>query len=130
MRTSSSFLLVLSLLAGACGSSQPDPEQPSGASGGAGAGETEEPIVISPPATSAEGQVASGSDACTTDADCVPSVCCHASACVARASAPDCDGTVCTTDCRSGTLDCGGGCLCRDGHCAARLWQLEAPTVQ
>lgn len=132
MRTSFVLSLTLSLLALACGSSQPATQEGAGGSGAgaAGASGTEEPIVVSPPATSGEGEVVVGSDACTTDADCVPAACCHASACVARANAPACGDAMCTTDCRSGTLDCGGGCLCRDGRCAARLWQLEAPTVQ
>ena len=62
-----------------------------------------------------------GTDACDTDADCVPAACCHASACVAQANAPSCGDVMCTQECRYGTLDCGGGCLCHEGHCAARL---------
>ena len=68
-------------------------------------------------------QLVVGTDACTTDADCVPGGCCHATSCVARANAPSCGESVCTADCRFGTLDCGGGCLCHQGHCAARLSQ-------
>jgi hypothetical protein len=75
---------------------------------------------------SAQGQLVIGPDACTTDADCVPGGCCHPATCVARASAPSCVDSVCTTDCRYGTLDCGGSCLCHEGHCAA---QLSAPPV-
>lgn len=62
-----------------------------------------------------------GEDACTTDADCVPAGCCHASACVAEANRPDCTDVMCTADCQFGTLDCGGACLCHEGRCAARL---------
>jgi hypothetical protein len=66
-------------------------------------------------------------DTCTTDADCVPGGCCHPATCVAQAHAPTCGDAVCTTECRYGTLDCGGGCLCQAGHCAARL--SEPPVI-
>ena len=59
--------------------------------------------------------------ACTKDEDCVPASCCHPSTCVAADAAPECGGTMCTADCRAGTMDCGGGCQCQDGRCAARL---------
>lgn len=62
-----------------------------------------------------------GEDACTTDADCAPAECCHAAACVGRANAPACGDAMCTMECRYGTMDCGGGCLCHEGRCAARL---------
>lgn len=71
-----------------------------------------------------------GEDACETDADCVPAGCCHAAACVAQNNAPDCSETMCTMDCRFGTLDCGGNCLCHEGRCAARLSEPVTPTVQ
>jgi hypothetical protein len=74
------------------------------------------------------GRVNPGTGACTTDADCVPASCCHPDACVARAQAPDCSDTMCTTDCRYGTMDCGGGCFCQQGTCAARL--SEAPNIE
>lgn len=76
------------------------------------------------------GQIVVGTDACTTDADCVPADCCHAAACVARANGPSCGDAMCTMDCRSGTMDCGGGCLCQEGRCAARLMVMEQPQVQ
>lgn len=60
--------------------------------------------------------------ACQSDADCVKASCCHATTCAAVADAPDCSASVCTLDCRSGTMDCNGGCLCQAGKCAARLW--------
>ena len=59
--------------------------------------------------------------ACTSDADCVPAGCCHADTCVAASDAPECKDVMCTADCRAGTLDCGGGCLCQEGRCAARI---------
>lgn len=69
-----------------------------------------------------------GDDACTTDADCVPADCCHAAACVAVANAPSCGDAMCTMECRFGTTDCGGGCLCHEGRCAARL--MRAPQLE
>ncbi len=68
-----------------------------------------------------------GEDGCETDADCVPAGCCHAAACVGTANAPDCTDMMCTQECRYGTLDCGGRCLCHEGRCAARL--SEAPNL-
>ena len=68
-----------------------------------------------------------GEDACETDADCVPAGCCHAAACVAQANAPSCVDVMCTQECRYGTLDCGGSCLCHEGRCAARV--SEAPDL-
>ncbi len=59
--------------------------------------------------------------ACKTDADCVPAECCHPKTCVAKGSAPSCGGVMCTKECRGGTMDCGGGCHCDKGSCAARL---------
>lgn len=73
------------------------------------------------------GELVVGDDPCTTDADCVPADCCHAAACVAQTNAPDCGGAMCTMECRYGTIDCGGGCLCHEGRCAARL--SEPPVV-
>jgi hypothetical protein len=82
----------------------------------------------SPPATGfpfgrpdAGGEVVVGADSCSSDADCVPATCCHPNACVARSKAPSCDAVMCTRECRGKTLDCGGGCLCQSGKCAARL---------
>jgi hypothetical protein len=59
--------------------------------------------------------------ACRTDADCVPATCCHPTACVTRAAAPDCHGVACTMHCAPGTMDCGGHCECDAGRCVARL---------
>lgn len=65
--------------------------------------------------------------ACQSDADCVKDSCCHATSCVAIADAPDCSGAVCTLECRGGTMDCYGGCMCQDGRCAARRWTPPSP---
>ena len=110
------MLLALSLAAG-CGSTQSSTQEPV-----TGSGEPE-PITLDrgPEETSSSEGLVIGSDACTTDADCVPDGCCHPSACVAQGNAPGCADVMCTTDCRYGTLDCGGSCLCHQGHCAARL---------
>jgi hypothetical protein len=63
---------------------------------------------------------------CKTDSDCVPASCCHPTECVAKSTAPTCEGTMCTKECRAGTLDCGGSCLCQNGTCAA---QLRSPSA-
>ncbi len=98
---------------------------------GSGHGDADTPIRFSArtapdtagaePATPAAQGLVMSEDACETDADCVPAGCCHAAACVGRANAPACGEALCTQDCRFGTLDCGGGCLCHEGRCAARL---------
>lgn len=93
-------------------------------SAGDGAGDEAE----TPP--EAPGRLVVGDDACSSDADCVPADCCHAAACVGRASAPACGDAVCTTECRYGTIDCGGGCLCHEGRCAARLSEAPEMSVQ
>lgn len=62
-----------------------------------------------------------GTDACSSDDDCVPSTCCNPTACVASARAPDCSTVRCGRDCSKPTTICGGGCLCQAGKCAARL---------
>ncbi|MBW2969812.1 hypothetical protein KY309_01770 [Candidatus Woesearchaeota archaeon] len=58
---------------------------------------------------------------CSTDGDCVPAECCHATACVPKSKAQNCDGVVCTLECRSGTIDCGGGCMCVEGKCVTEV---------
>jgi len=83
------------------------------------------PLVTIPrppgPGTAPAADAPSGGP-CATDADCVPATCCHPKTCVAKAQAPSCAGTMCTLDCRIGTMDCGGGnCVCKDGACAAEL---------
>jgi hypothetical protein len=87
--------------------------------------------VAGEPAAPTEGgghDLVIGEDACETDDDCVPAECCHAAACVASANAPACGDAMCTMECRYGTLDCGGACLCHEGRCAARL--SEPPNLQ
>lgn len=67
---------------------------------------------------------------CASDEDCLPATCCHASQCVPAGQAPDCSETMCTLECQSGTMDCGGGCICQNGQCQAVLAPLEStPTV-
>lgn len=74
------------------------------------------------PGAGAKGGASGGaSTACKTDADCVPAECCHPKTCVAKGSAPNCSDMMCTKECRGGTMDCGGGCFCQQGQCAARL---------
>jgi len=59
---------------------------------------------------------------CSSDSDCVPSTCCHPSACVTKEKAPDCSGLACSMDCAPGTLDCGqGNCACKSGECKAEI---------
>jgi len=64
---------------------------------------------------------------CSTDADCVPAQCCHATDCVSEVEAPNCAGMFCTEECRGGTIDCGGGCSCVDGKCNAYYVDFDAP---
>ncbi len=58
---------------------------------------------------------------CSTDSECVPAECCHATACVSKSQAPQCADVMCTMECRGGTLDCGGSCGCKEGKCNAVL---------
>ena len=56
---------------------------------------------------------------CSTDADCVETTCCHATACVSRQDFPAlvCD-ELCTQDC-NGPMDCGHAyCGCERGKCS------------
>jgi hypothetical protein len=59
---------------------------------------------------------------CAQDSDCIKATCCHATTCVAASARPDCSSVACTADCRAGTMDCNGGCVCQAGKCAAKLW--------
>jgi hypothetical protein len=97
-------------------------------------GEAQQPSIVVP-AEPAEGgeagtepgpiesteRIVVGTDRCRTDADCVPATCCHPAECVAKAKAPSCGDATCTLNCQGDTMDCGGGCLCQDGKCAAKL---------
>jgi hypothetical protein len=59
---------------------------------------------------------------CSADADCVYGECCHPTTCVAKSSKPNCEGVMCTMDCRGNTMDCGGGsCVCNEGTCEAKM---------
>ena len=89
----------------------------------------EPPPEETAPEESSEPRLVVGEDACETDADCVPAGCCHPAACVAQANAPTCGEVMCTADCRPDTMDCGGGCLCHEGRCAARLAERNEPSV-
>lgn len=77
------------------------------------------------PVPSGEQPVADANDTsaaeCGKDQDCAPASCCHPSSCVARSLSPDCRAVMCTLECRPKTLDCGGGCACLGGRCAAKL---------
>ncbi|MDQ3035140.1 MAG: hypothetical protein M3Y87_22225 [Myxococcota bacterium] len=125
LRSTSGWLFLgLFLVLGACGSrestpdqEQTEPESTNGAEAQPPAGEPGE----GDPQLERRGEVVIGTDPCTSDADCVPAACCHASTCVAAANAPSCGDAMCTMECRLGTIDCGGGCLCQDGRCGARL---------
>lgn len=127
----SGTLALSMLLAQACAPREAEPT-PSGGetSGSESAGEGGEGAEAGTGSGTSEPDLVVGEDACTTDADCVPADCCHAAACVAVANAPSCGDAMCTMDCRFGTIDCGGGCLCHEGRCAARLMRvpdLQAP---
>ncbi|AKF07189.1 hypothetical protein [Sandaracinus amylolyticus] len=81
------------------------------------------PVVVS---AGCDGARVEPSDvACESDADCAPVACCHASACGAASDAPSCQGEACTLECREGTLDCGGRCLCLEGRCAAYIASMD-----
>ncbi len=88
---------------------------------------SEVPPAIGPtgnPVPPSEGGSASqppAAQACHTDTDCVPAECCHSTACVALAHAPACGGTMCSQECRPGTLDCGAArCACLGGACGVQ----------
>lgn len=96
------------------GTPRPPPAPP-----GPGAGHL--PVGEPGAAPGATPDVIVGTDVCQTDADCMPAQCCHATACVGKAKAPSCADAMCTRECRGGSIDCGGGCLCQQGRCAARV---------
>lgn len=58
---------------------------------------------------------------CVRDQDCVPAECCHPRTCVPAAQRTAVCNMMCTEECRGGTMDCGGGCLCQQGRCAAHI---------
>lgn len=116
----------------ACGGGEEGETAASAASPASG-DETEAPVLEAPVVEAPEtapgdpedpprdADLVVGDDPCESDADCAPAACCHAASCVAAASAPSCEETMCTMECRGGTMDCGGGCLCHEGRCAARV---------
>ena len=126
MRNLNLFVLSVSTaLAGIAGCS-PAPERPTSPTTPTTPTTPTSPTSPTSPGKPPAGNIVVGNDPCKTDADCVPSGCCHPAACGAKASAPDCSAVMCTQECRPATLDCGGSCLCVEGKCAARLNDLGA----
>lgn len=112
-----------------CHSSKPEPlvpPEPGPANSDAGLLADIEPVESTPEVPLSPEPDAGAPGHCATDDDCVPKSCCHPSACVVRASAPACDGVMCTMECRAKTIDCGGRCLCRKGLCTALVNSLAA----
>jgi hypothetical protein len=101
----------------------PPPPSPPVESADAGAAATPEGDAGAPVAPTPPPKATAGAE-CSSDADCVPATCCHPKTCVAKSAAPDCSATMCTKECRGGTLDCGGSCLCKEGRCDARLGEF------
>lgn len=67
-----------------------------------------------------KGECALDISVCSVNEDCVPDSCCHPTSCITKNNAPDCLGTMCTMECRGGTLDCGqGNCECINNKCEA-----------
>ncbi len=58
---------------------------------------------------------------CSSDSDCIPDSCCHATGCISKDQAPNCNNIACTLECAPGTLDCGGYCSCEKNKCTAIL---------
>ncbi len=119
--------LALLLLVAACGGGE-EGETASATESAASGDETEAPVIVPEPgedeAPEDDGtSLVVGEDPCESDADCAPAACCHAASCVAAGAAPSCEETMCTMECRGGTMDCGGDCLCHEGRCAARVIQ-------
>jgi hypothetical protein len=57
---------------------------------------------------------------CSVDTDCVQASCCHASDAVNKEFSPDCRTTLCSLECKPGTLDCGQGQVkCVNNECKA-----------
>ncbi len=57
---------------------------------------------------------------CIINSDCVKATCCHASECVTKSRAPNCNEIMCSMECAPGTMDCGqGSCQCIEGNCQA-----------
>ena len=60
---------------------------------------------------------------CTKAEDCVPAPGCHVTSCVPGPAKPS--GLMCTQECQSGTLDCGGTCGCVQGKCVANYAKFD-----
>ena len=56
---------------------------------------------------------------CQVDSDCVPKQACHPTDCVPSGQEDNKEGIACTEECKPGTLDCGGRCICQQGQCEA-----------
>lgn len=106
---------ALFALAG-CGVSTPEPGRPAPDDAAANPG--------APASTAGPANLVVSQDACQVDADCAPAACCHAAACVGKEKAKPCGDLMCTQVCQPGTIDCGGGCLCHEGRCAAKLMSV------
>jgi hypothetical protein len=111
-----SFAVFAALLAffPACGKTTPEATRPAPDSS------TMIPVASAAEAPTPAGELILSQDLCQSDADCIPATCCHATACKSREKATPCN-VMCTQVCEPGTLDCGGACLCHQGHCAGRL---------
>lgn len=59
---------------------------------------------------------------CSTDADCLPASCCHATTCVHKTAVPATRSCSEQCQCVPFTLDCGGTCGCNSDHvCEAHV---------
>jgi hypothetical protein len=112
-------VLLLTVAATTCGGTSNEAASPA----------PQKPAAAAQPEARADGDLAVGTDACATDADCGRGECCHPRTCVAKDRSPQCEGVACTLDCRGGTMDCGGGCVCHEGRCAARLVSFSPKLV-
>jgi hypothetical protein len=112
LRSLAAFPVLVALVA--CGPSTPEAVRPA-------PGSATSPPVASVPAPPTD--LVISQDACQSDADCAPAACCHAAACMSADKVKPCN-MMCTQVCQPGTIDCGGGCLCHQGHCAAKLMSV------
>lgn len=78
-----------------------------------------------PPPPAGNVTIVPSKEPCKSDDDCVPATCCLATACTSASKAPDCSAVRCRRDCSKPTIECGGGCLCQNGFCAAKLGTSE-----
>lgn len=123
------FVLLGALAIVACDRGQATPpEQPSidapvvVESPGAAPEPAPEPPPVADEAPPGRIEIVATDVTCQQDSDCVKATCCHATTCIAASARPDCTSAACTADCRAGTMDCNGGCLCQAGKCASKLW--------